>query len=172
MRKSANRFDLLKEKKTKQIKEEEEEEEEDKFFDNKEIQRMRELAKKLSANLMKIKSEEGALNGESVKDNSADVKTSNCAESTVKQSKDSEKNGISWKEETQGTLPGPSKSGGQTSCDKGDNKYSSHHYTKSSSSKHESSPRHSHHKSHSKRHKKHHKKHKKRGKDAGTLSHG
>lgn len=172
MKKSANRFDLLKEKKTKQIKEEEEEEEEDKFFDNKEIQRMRELAKKLSANLMKIKSEEGALNGESVKDNSVGVKTSNCAELAVKQSKDSEKNGVSWKEKTQGTPPGPSKSGCQTSCDKGDNKYSSHHHKKSSSSKHESSPRHSHHKSHSKHHKKHHKKHKKKSKDAGILSHG
>ena len=171
MRKSANRFDLLKEKKTKQIKEEEEEEEEeDKFFDNKEIQRMRELAKKLSANLMKIKSSEGALNGESVKDNSVGVKTSNCAELAVKQSKDSEKNGVPWKEESRDTSPGPSQSG--PSCDKGDNKYSSHHHTKSSSSKHESSPRNSHHKSHSKHHKKHHKKHKKRRKDAGILSHG
>lgn len=172
VKKRANRFDLLREEKAKQLKEKEEEEE-DKFFEETEIQRMRELAKKLSAKLMKTKPEEGVANVKDEKCDSAGMESADFVQPELRDSKDTVKNGALKNEDYK--IPSTSSSSDlsyrkdRTTCDEVKEKSKSnhhhhHHHKKSTSDKHESSHhKHSHHKSH-----KHHKKHKHKGKERYT----
>lgn len=165
VKKRANRFDLLREEKAKQLKEKEEEEE-DKFFEETEIQRMRELAKKLSAKLMKTKPEEEVANVKDEKCDSAGMESADFVQPELRDSKDTVKNGALKNEDYK--IPSTSSSSDlsyrkdRTTCD--ESKSNHHHHKKSTSDKHESSHhKHSHHKSH-----KHHKKHKHKGKERYT----
>lgn len=168
VKKRANRFDLLREEKAKQLKEKEEEEE-DQYFEETEIQRMRELAKKLSAKLMKTKPEEEAANGKDEKSDSAAVESADFVQPELRDSKDTVKNNAFKYEDYK--IPSTSSSSDlshrkyRTTCDEKSKSNHHHHHGKSTSDKHESSHhKHSHHKSH-KHHKKH--KHKKKERDTG-----
>lgn len=148
---------------------EKEEEEEDKFFEETEIQRMRELAKKLSAKLMKTKPEEEVANVKDEKFDSAGMESADFVQPELRDSKDTVKNGALKNEDYK--IPSTNSSSDlsyrkdRTTCDEVKEKSkSNHHHKKSTSDKHESSHhKHSHHKSH-----KHHKKHKHKGKERYT----
>lgn len=182
----ANRFDILQEKKKSEALEEKEEEND--FFEEGEIKRMRELAKKLSARLMKSKSFEKVSNGVSTVVDGTDTDShletkdpsflkSESSPEGLTDSKDSVQTNVFSRKDSM--LPSTS----SQSCssvmkeksDKHNNSHdhrskssdktkSRHHESiESSSSKHDSSHRHSHHKSHHK----HHKKHRHRSRDTG-----
>lgn len=148
---------------------EKEEEEEDQYFEETEIQRMRELAKKLSAKLMKTKPEEEAANGKDEKRDSAGVESADFVQPELRDSKDTVKNNAFKYEDYK--IPSTSSSSDlshrkyRTTCDEKSKSNHHHRHGKSTSDKHESSHhKHSHHKSH-----KHHKKqkHKKKERDTG-----